>query len=203
MSKYSSFKEHQLITENWRRFLTEESEEEALPADVLNALDILSDAPMEEGWQPMPLPISPDDLRAKQRDPLEWDERSPTNQAALAALANAIHGTAHGALLLKKGAELAGKKTAEYLEQNPDKVAAIKTIRDAILRGGDAASRILWKVAALVAAGALVALPAFMVYDAARGATDDTYEQVIDWSEPSAEERARGGWLDPAPGGAR
>ena len=203
MSKYSSYKEHQLITENWRKFLAEESEEEALPADVLNALDILSDAPMEEGWEPMPLPISPDDLRAKQGDPASWDERSPTNQAALAALANAIHGTAHGALLLKKGAELAGKKTAEYLEQNPDKVAAIKTIRDAILRGGDAASRILWKVAALVAAGALVALPAFMVYDIATGATDDTYESVIDWSGPSEEEKARRGWLDPSPGGAR
>ena len=65
------------------------------------------------------------------------------------------------------------------------------------------AARTLWKVAALVAAGALVALPAFMVYDASRAATDDTYESVIDWSEPSAEEKARRGWLDPSPGGAR
>ena len=187
MSKYSSYKEHQLITENWRRFLAEESEEEALPADVLNALDVLSGGSLEEGWEErvMPLPISPADLRAKASSSPEtkefWDERSPGAKVAITALANAIHGTAHGALLLKKGASIAAAQVTEYIDQNPDKVAALKTINDAIGRGTKVGAKILFKVAALVAAGALVALPAFMIYDGARGALDDTYEQVIDW----------------------
>ena len=187
--KYSSFKEHQLITENWRKFLREETEEEGLPPEVLKALDILSDGPMEEGQDPLPLPISRDDFRASlpPRSAEAWDERSPANQAVITALANAIHGTVHGALLLKKGGALAREKVAEYLEQNPDKVAAIKTILDAIERGGEKASRILWKVGALVAAGALVALPAFIIYDAGRAIVDDTYESVlVDDSESSS-----------------
>ena len=34
MSKFSSFKEHQLITENWRKFLAEEPAEEGEAAEV-------------------------------------------------------------------------------------------------------------------------------------------------------------------------
>ena len=197
--KFSSFKEHQLMTENWRRYL-DEGEEETLPREIQRALSILADEPLEEEWQPKPLPIRGKDLHGFSPD-VDWEKVPPTVQGALVGLANAIHGTAHGALLLKKGGELAGKKTAEYLEQNPDKAAAIETIRDAIVHGSDVAARTLWKVAALVAAGALVAVPAFMVYDAARGATDNTYEQVLDWSAPSAEEKERrsnyGGWGGP------
>ena len=201
MSKYSSFKEHQLITENWRKFVAEEHEDDSIPADVLKALDILSDAPVEEGWETMPLPISPDDLRARQRDPASWDERSPANQLAISALANAIHGTAHGAILLKKGGAAAAAMVGEYLEQNPDKVAALKTINDAIARRGKVAGHILKKVAALVAAGAMAAFLAFAVYDGARASIDDTYEAVL-YTEPTDSDYD-GGWLDPSPGGAR
>ena len=201
MSKYSSFKEHQLITENWRKFVAEEHEDDSIPADVLKALDILSDGPMEEGWDPMPLPISPEDLRARQRDPESWDERSLASQAAITALANAIHGTVHGARLLKKGGTAAAAMVSEYLEQNPDKVAALKTINDAIARHGKVAGHILKKVAALVAAGSMAAFLAFAVYDGARATIDDTYESVL-YTEP-ADSDYDGGWLDPAPGGAR
>ena len=48
--KYSSFKDHQLITENWRKFLAEEAD--SLPRDVEQALDILADGPLEEAEPP-------------------------------------------------------------------------------------------------------------------------------------------------------
>jgi hypothetical protein len=42
MSKYSSFKEHQLITENWRKFLTEEEVQPQLGLDSPEVLELAS-----------------------------------------------------------------------------------------------------------------------------------------------------------------
>jgi len=53
MSKYSSFKEHQLITENWRRFLTEQNI--AYSGIVLDeeSRQKLLELPMPKGWEPV------------------------------------------------------------------------------------------------------------------------------------------------------
>ena len=175
MSKYSSFKEHQLITENWRKFLAEE-EDEALPPKVLQALDILSDDPLEESEPPelMGLPITRDSLTAKLSQGSGGDEAvklftdlTPAAQLGLVALGNALTATAKGAQLVKKGGDAAAAEVRKYLEQNPDKVEALNTIKKEVRRGGETAGRILKKVAKLVAVGAMAAFLAYSMYDGA------------------------------------
>jgi flagellar biosynthesis GTPase FlhF len=49
MSKYSSYKEHQLITENWRRFLAE-AEEEVVEETAEDEVLEEDEEGLEEGW---------------------------------------------------------------------------------------------------------------------------------------------------------
>jgi hypothetical protein len=48
MTKYSSYKSHQLITENWRKFLAEGQEEE-----IDEEEEVLEEEELEEGWKEM------------------------------------------------------------------------------------------------------------------------------------------------------
>jgi len=183
--KWSSYKEAQLMTERWRRFL-EEGEEETLPSEVQRALSILADEPLEEEWQPKPLPIRSKDVAAAATTPAEeeaWESVPSLTKGAVLALANTIHGAGHAALFAKKNAAKVRAQVSQYLKDNPAKVGALETIAGALKRGGEIAANTLAAVAALVLAGTLVGLPAFAVYDAARAVVDDTYEQVIDWDE--------------------
>ncbi len=174
MSKYSSYKEHQLITENWRKFLAEEAD--SLPRDVEQALAILADGPLEESEPPelMDLPITRKSLAAKlsqgsggEAAAKRFTDQPPAVQLGVVALGNALTATAKGAQLLKKGGDAAAAEVKKYLEQNPEKVEALETIKNAIRRGGETAGRILKKVALLVAAGALATVLAHGLYDMA------------------------------------
>jgi|21_taG_2_1085346.scaffolds.fasta_scaffold01233_12 hypothetical protein len=198
--KYSSFKEHQLITESWRKFLTEE-QDEGLPSDVLQALDILSEGSLEESQPPelMDLPITRKSLAAKlsqgsggEAAAKGFTELTPAAQLGFVALGNALTATAKGAQLVKKGGDAAAAEVKKYLEQNPEKVEALETIKKAIRRGGETAGRILKKVGMLVAAGALTAFVAYSVYDSVT--SDMGWEDYSEYDD---------GFLDPSPGGAR
>ena len=175
MSKYSSYKEHQLITENWRKFLAEE-QDEGLPREVEQALEILADGPLEESEPPelMDLPITRKSLAAKlsqgsggEAAAKRFTDQPPAVQLGVVALGNALTATAKGAELVKKGGDAAAAEVKKYLEQNPDKAEALETIKNAIRRGGETAGRILKKVARLVAAGALATGLAHGLYDMA------------------------------------
>lgn len=172
--KYSSFKDHQLITENWRKFLAEEAD--SLPRDVEQALDILADGPLEEAEPPelMDLPITRKSLAAKlsqgsggEAAAKRFTDQPAAVQMGVVALGNALTATAKGAELVKKGGDAAAAEVKKYLEQNPEKVEALEKIKKAIRKGGDTAGRILKKVALLAAAGALAAFVAYGIYDAA------------------------------------
>ena len=193
MNKYSSYKEHQLITENWRKFLAEEAD--SLPRDVEQALAILADGPLEESEPPelMDLPITRKSLAAKlsqgsggEAAAKRFADQPAAVQMGVVALGNALTATAKGAQLIKKGGDAAAAEVKNYLEQNPEKVEALEKIKKAIRKGGDTAGRILKKVALLVAAGALAAFVAYGIYDAATsppgsGATS-TYDPYVDYS---------------------
>ena len=174
MNKYSSYKEHQLITENWRKFLAEEAD--SLPRDVEQALAILADGPLEESEPPelMDLPITRKSLAAKlsqgsggEAAAKRFADQPVAVQLAVVGLGNALTATAKGAQLVKKGGEAAAAEVKNYLEQNPEKAEALQTIKKAIRKGAETAVPILKKVALLVAAGALAALVAYSIYDVA------------------------------------
>ena len=190
MSKYSSYKEHQLITENWRKFLAEE-QDEALPPEVLHALDILADDSLEESQPPelMDLPITRKSLAAKlsqgsggEAAAKRFTDFPVAGQVGLVALGNALTATAKGAQLLKKGGDAAAAEVKNYLEQNPEKAEALEKIKKAIRKGGDTAGRILKKVGMLVAAGALAAVLGYGIYDMATSPWE--------WDPPSS-----GSWI--------
>jgi len=204
MSQYSSFKSHQLITENWRRYLQEDEEtsvaEVVLPPDIEAALSTLADDPLEEGSYekfPWDLPVTPDMIRNAEKEAGEhdiFDKMSPAVQKALAALATVIHGAGHGALIVQKGAkevtiktQIAREKVVKYLEKNPEKVRALEKIRDYAESSADKALKVLSKVAAIAAAGAMAASMAFAVYDVGRSLIDDDYKPAITWGDDSQE----------------
>ncbi len=197
--KYSSYKEHQLITENWRKFLAEE-QDASLPPDVLHALDILAEGSLEES-QPselMDLPITRKSLAAKlsqgsggEAAAKRFTDFPVAGQVGLVALGNALTATAKGAQLVKKGGDAAATEVKKYLEQNPEKVEALNTIRKNLRRGGETAGRILKKVGMLVAAGALAAIVAYPILEAGREIIDDTYESPLFVDAPES----GGSWI--------